>query len=212
MSTGNDLSDLPSIQQKRVILRGWWTGESDVEAVVMVVVDIELYAGVAGEGIFDRKEVFWRERQLVLMMCHSDVTAGRHFLCAGECRSQQSRSMHSDLRGRRHRHHHLPNLFRFHRHPYLSRRRAATRMIQGSTFARIATAATSDSVWTNGHYLGSMPVSQFINYFFPAASSAPSPPDTTTFAAVVSDTVKIETDMYDPFVRLPPSAQLHHVQ
>jgi hypothetical protein len=85
-------------------------------------------------------------------------------------------------------------------------------IIQGPTFARIATAATSDSVWTKGHHLGSMPVSKFINYFFPAASSTPSPPETTTFAAVVSDTVKIETDMYDPFVRLPPSAQLHHVQ
>ena len=39
MSTENDLSDMSRIQQKRVILRGWWTGERDVEAVVIVVVD-----------------------------------------------------------------------------------------------------------------------------------------------------------------------------
>jgi hypothetical protein len=61
---------------------------------------------------------------------------------------------------------------------------------------------------TKGHFLGSMPVTQFLNHFFPAANSAPLPPGTTTFATVMSDTVKSETDMYDPFVRLPPSTQL----
>jgi len=42
----NDLSDMPRIQQKRVISRGW---ESDVEAVGIVAVDIEVEAGVAAD-------------------------------------------------------------------------------------------------------------------------------------------------------------------
>ena len=67
---------------------------------------------------------------------------------------------------------------------------------------------------TEGHYSGAMPVSAFINQFFPSAKCprGPSPPGTTSFATVISNTVKIETDMYDPFVRLPPFAQLNHVQ
>ena len=65
---------------------------------------------------------------------------------------------------------------------------------------------------TEGHYLGSMPSIQFINYFFPTAGLVPMQPETTTFAAVVSDGVKCETDMYDPFVSHPPSNNLHHAQ
>ena len=48
MSIGNDLSDIPRIQQKRESSRGWWTGETDVEAVGIVAVDIEVEAVAAG--------------------------------------------------------------------------------------------------------------------------------------------------------------------
>ncbi len=65
---------------------------------------------------------------------------------------------------------------------------------------------------TEGHYFGSMPPIQFINSFFPTAGLVPMQPGTTTFAAVVSDGVKCEADMYDPFVSRPPSNHLHHAQ
>ena len=53
---------------------------------------------------------------------------------------------------------------------------------------------------TEGHYLGSMPTLQFINYFFPTAGLVPMESGTTTFATVISDVVKCEANMYDPFV------------
>ena len=55
---------------------------------------------------------------------------------------------------------------------------------------------------TEGHYLGSMPALQFIN-FFPTAGLVPVESGTTTFAAVISNVVKCEADMYDPFVSCP---------
>jgi hypothetical protein len=65
---------------------------------------------------------------------------------------------------------------------------------------------------TEGHYLGSMPALQFINHFFPTAGLVSTESGTTTFAAVVSDVVKCEADMYDPFVSRPPSNHLHNAQ
>jgi hypothetical protein len=63
---------------------------------------------------------------------------------------------------------------------------------------------------TKGHYLGGMPPSLFIKKFFPAATSATVEAGRTPFAAVMSDSVKTEADMYERFVR-PPSARLVHL-
>ena len=57
---------------------------------------------------------------------------------------------------------------------------------------------------TKGHFLGSMPPLKFIQMFFPDSSATVSL-GRTPFAEIVSDSVKIETDMYEPFVSRPPS-------
>jgi hypothetical protein len=58
---------------------------------------------------------------------------------------------------------------------------------------------------TKGHFLGSMPPLKFIQKFFPDSSSATVPWGRTPFAEIMFDSVKIEADMYEPFVSRPPS-------
>jgi hypothetical protein len=60
---------------------------------------------------------------------------------------------------------------------------------------------------TRGHWVGPMPVAEFLDEFIPIHQDAPRPPSLPDLFSTLLET-KIENKLYDPFVRALPTALL----